>query len=58
MISFNLITVLCLLAAVAIVGVAFVWALLEARQDGPHRKKRRLIRHLKSHKPSLGDHGR
>ncbi|HWU56426.1 MAG TPA: hypothetical protein VN175_13045 [Rhizomicrobium sp.] len=53
MISSALIMAIGLAMAVVIVGAAFVWALLETRQAGVHRKKYRLSHHLKSHKQSL-----
>jgi len=50
--SFDLIMAICLATAVLILGAAFVWALLETRQAGVHRKKNRLSHHIKSRKQS------
>lgn len=50
--SFDLIMAICLVTAVLILGAAFVWALLETRQAGVHRKKYRLSHHIKSRKQS------
>jgi|KBSSwiStaDraftv2_1062776.scaffolds.fasta_scaffold1742896_2 hypothetical protein len=50
--SFDLIMAICLATAVLILGAAFVWALMETRQAGVHRKKYRLSHHIKSRKQS------
>jgi ABC-type Mn2+/Zn2+ transport system permease subunit len=58
MIYSGLFVAICLVVAVAIVGAAFVWALLETRQASAQRKKYRLSHHLKSRKQSPKAHDR